>query len=302
METSRPPLSDPSQLAPGVRTHVLQVVGSAIVGGMQSRVERLVEQLPREQFAFTALCPFESPVTDRLRTLEAEVHIAPMPDDPPRAPIRMATAMLAAGGIDLLHAHLPKAHPLAALVGKFSTRPVLAIVHGRQLTTLDLEIHRATGSHLGVVCRQSFFQAVGMGVSSGLLGCDTNGVDTRVFKPQSGRSVGLREQLGLAHGCGDGGEVPLIGFVGLQAPSARRQRPSRGRVAAPPGPPAWPDRTTSDRPTTEREWFRQRHWPQRKQREQRELHAQRGQLTSHAPATQWCGALSAAPRAFERWT
>ena len=163
METSLPPLSDPSQPAPGARIHVLQVIGNAIVGGVQSWVERLIEQLP-------------------------------------------------------------------------------------------------------------------------------------------GRPAGLREQLGLACGCGDGGEVPLLGFVGLQAPFARRQRSSRGRVAAPPGPPASPDRTTSARTTTEREWYRQRQWAQQKQRKQRELHAQRGRLTSHASAARWCGALSAAPRAFERRT
>lgn len=67
-------------------------------------------------------------------------------------------------------------------------------------------------------CRQSYFQALGMGVSPGLLSCDTNGVDTRVFKAQPGRPAGLREQLGLARGCGDGAEVPLIGFVGRLSP------------------------------------------------------------------------------------
>ena len=50
-----------------VRTHVLQIVGNAIVGGMENYVARLVERLPRERYGVSVLAPFESPFTDRLR-------------------------------------------------------------------------------------------------------------------------------------------------------------------------------------------------------------------------------------------
>src|ERR1700712_1599541 len=91
------------------RIHVLEVMGNAIVGGMETYVERLVQNLPRDRFAVTALCPFESSFTERLRSLDIEVVVTPMPDDPTWASIQMACAMIKAGAIDLLHAHLPNA-------------------------------------------------------------------------------------------------------------------------------------------------------------------------------------------------
>lgn len=196
----------------GSRIHVLQVIGNAIVGGMESWVERLIERLPRDRFEFTALCPFESPYTDRLRALDVEVLVAPMPDDPPWTTMQTATALVATGGIDLLHAHLPKAHLLAGIVGKLTGKPVLTTIHGRQLTTLDLEVHRATGSHLSVVCKQTYFHALGLGVSAGHLSCDTNGVDTQIFQPQPRPAAGIRSELGLPE------DTPLVGFVGRLSP------------------------------------------------------------------------------------
>lgn len=216
MSTTPSPSPAPPQPAAG-RLHVLEVIGNAIVGGMEAWVERFLERMPRDRYRFTALCPFESPYTDRLRALDVEVVIAPMPDDPPWSTVQMATALVAAGSIDLLHAHLPKAHLLAGIVGRLTGKPVLTTVHGRQVTMLDLEVYRAAGSFLSVVCRQSYFHALGLGVSAGHLSCETNGVDTQVFRPRQDRQHraeggGLRETLGLAPA------VPLLGFVGRLSP------------------------------------------------------------------------------------
>lgn len=207
-------ISSSSSSSSSGRIHVLEVIGNAIVGGMETWVERLIERMPRDRYRFTALCPFESPYTDRLRALDVEVLIAPMPDDPPWSTIQMATALAAASGIDLLHAHLPKAHLLAGIVGRLTGKPVLTTIHGRQLSVLDLEVHRATGSHISVVCRQSYFHALGLGVSAGHLSCETNGVDIQVFQPRphDAAAGGLRASLGL------GADVPLVGFVGRLSP------------------------------------------------------------------------------------
>lgn len=199
-------------LPPAGRIHVLEVVGNAIVGGMERWVEHLVARLPHSHFAFTVLCAFDSPFADRLRAQEVEVLIAPMSDDPPWTSVQMATALVASGGIDLLHAHLPNAHVLAGLAGRLSGKPVLATIHGWRLSTLDLEVHRAVGSHLSVVCRQSYFHALGLGVSAGQLSCDPNGVDTTVFQPRPAGAAGLRRALGLEE------HVPLVGFVGRLSP------------------------------------------------------------------------------------
>ena len=193
------------------RIHVLEVMGNAIVGGMETYVARLIERLPRERFNVTALCPFESRFTDQLRKLDVEVLIAPMPDDPPWSSIQTACALIRTGNVDVLHAHLPNAHLLAGLSGRLTGKPVLATIHGRQLTTLDLEVHRTVGSHLAVVCKQTYFHAVTMGVNAAQLSCIPNGVDTQLFLPHDGaahRDGPLRKQFAVPTG------VPLVGFIG----------------------------------------------------------------------------------------
>lgn len=193
------------------RTHVLVVVGNAIVGGVESFVERLVARLPRDRFKVTVLCPFEGAYTERLRALQAEVQVAPMPDDPPWTSLQLATQLVTAGAVDVLHAHLPNAHLLAGLVGCLTGRPVLATIHGRELSTRDLEVHRAVNSHLSMVCKPAYYQALGLGVQPSHLGCDPNGVDTAVYTPDGPRAD-LRRQLGLQ------ADTPLVGWVGRLSP------------------------------------------------------------------------------------
>jgi glycosyltransferase involved in cell wall biosynthesis len=197
---------------PTGRIHVLEVVGNAIVGGMETYVERLVEHLPAERFAITALCPFESPFTERLRARDVEVLVTPMPDDPPWSSIQMTCAMIKAGAIDVLHAHLPNAHALAGIAGRLTGKPVLATLHGHRVGVLDLEIHRNAGTHLSVVCRQSYFHALGLGVSAGQLSCNPNGVDTEAFRPRARPADRIRAALRIP------ASARVVGFLGRLSP------------------------------------------------------------------------------------
>ena len=196
---------------PPAPLRVLEVIGNAILGGVETWAERFVER-SRERIRFTVLVPAEGPYTDRLRALDVDVHVVQMSDSPHWASLQTALALVQAEGIDVLHAHLPRAHVLAGIVGRLAGRPVLATVHGREIGMLDLEVHRATGSHLSVVCRQSYFHALGLGVSPEQLHCVPNGVDTTVFCHRPRGHSALRESLGLAQ------EAPLIGFVGRLSP------------------------------------------------------------------------------------
>lgn len=194
---------------------ILQVVGNAIVGGMETFVERLVERLPPERFGVTALLPVDGALADRLRALGCETVIAPMPEDPPWTSVSLACELVRERGIALLHAHLPNAHLLAGLAARLAGRPVLTTIHGRQLATLDLELHRAVGSHLSVVCRQTYYHALALGADTRRLSFDPNGVDCTQFRPRDGlraRAGGLRTTLGLAP------EAPLVGCVGRLSP------------------------------------------------------------------------------------
>jgi glycosyltransferase involved in cell wall biosynthesis len=188
---------------------LLQVIGNAIVGGMEACVLRLLERLPRERFQVSAMCPFDSPFTERLRALGIDVVIVSMPpEDPPWASIATAAALVRERGIQVLHAHLPNAHVLAGLTGALTGVPVLTTIHARQLQTLDLEVHRLAGSHLAVVCRHTAFHALNLGVAPSHLHLLPNGVDLSLFQP--GRVTGGP----LRAACGLGADVPLVGFVG----------------------------------------------------------------------------------------
>ncbi len=194
------------------RIHVLEVVGNAIVGGMEKCVERLVERLPRNRFSVTALCPFESAFTVQLRKTGIEVLVTPMPEDLSWTSIQMTAALVKARGVNLLHAHLPNAHLLAAMVGRLTETPVLTTIHGRQVTLVDLEVHRAANTHLSVVCQQSYLHALGLGIAASHLSHEPNGVDTEMFQPRSSRKAKLRAALGLHE------ETPLVGFIGRLSP------------------------------------------------------------------------------------
>lgn len=190
------------------RTHVLQIVGNAIVGGMENYVARLVERLPRERYAVSVLAPFESPFTDRLREFGADVFITQVTDEPSWQSIQLASALVQSRAVDVIQSHLPNAHVLAALAGRLTGRPVLATVHGRAMTTLDIEVQRLAGSHLAVVCRQSYFQALGIGIDPRHVHFVPNGVDVDRFRPQHERAGALRTRFAID------AAAPLVGFIG----------------------------------------------------------------------------------------
>jgi glycosyltransferase involved in cell wall biosynthesis len=191
-----------------VRTHVLQIVGNAIVGGMENYVARLVESLPRERYGVSLLAPFESPFTERLREAGADAVITAITDEPSWQSIQLTSALIQSRAVDVIQTHLPNAHVLGALAGQLTGRPVLATVHGRAVATLDIEVQRLAGSHLGVVCRQSYFQALGVGVDPRHVHFIPNGVDTEQFRSQPARDGALRSRFGV------GVATPLVGFVG----------------------------------------------------------------------------------------
>ncbi len=190
------------------RTNILQIVGNAIVGGMENYVVRLVERLPRDRFGVSVLAPFESPFTDQLRDAGADVFITQVTDEPSWQSIQLASALIQSRSIDVIQSHLPNAHVLAALAGRLSGRPVLATVHGRAMTTLDMEVHKLAGTQLAVVCRHSYFQALGVGIDPSLVHYLPNGVDTERFRPERVRDGALRTKFAVA------AQTPLVGFVG----------------------------------------------------------------------------------------
>src|SRR5690348_16239451 len=105
---------------------VLVITGNAIVGGMESAVLRLVERLPRAAFEITALCPFESAFTAALRGCGVAVQIAPIGERLRWHAIQHAAGIVREQDIDVIHAHMPAAHAVAALAAAPTRTPVLA--------------------------------------------------------------------------------------------------------------------------------------------------------------------------------
>jgi len=192
------------------RVHVLQVLGNAIVGGMEMSLIRLARELPRASFRVSVLCPFESFITSELRNAGCDVLIAPVRSDPGWESIQTAATYVVDEHVDVVHAHLSNAHVLGALVSSLTERPCVATVHGRSVTMLDLEAHRLLDTmHLCVVCNVAYNHARTLGVArerlhlvpNGVPGVDATSVPTDVAK-----------LLDLPSG------TPLVGFVGRLSP------------------------------------------------------------------------------------
>ena len=200
-----------SAIAAGQRLRVLEITGNAIVGGMERYVERLVATLPADRFEITCVCPFESPFTDALRKLGADVFITPVRDDPAWSAIVSITALIQARRIDVMHAHLSNAHVLACLASALTGVPVLATIHGRTLPLTDLEIYRLYRSHFSVVCQNALLHALALGVAAADVDLIGNGVDAERFAADAGEAW-LQRRLQLSP------DTPLVGFVGRLSP------------------------------------------------------------------------------------
>jgi glycosyltransferase involved in cell wall biosynthesis len=187
--------------------NLLQIIGGSIVGGMETYVLRLLQRLPRDLFHVTCLCISESHFTSQLRDLGCNVHLVPMTDETDWQSIQLGVSLVRADAIDVIHAHLPNAHLLAGMLSKLTETPALATVHGRYLNIRDIEIHKVTQTHICVIAKTAYFQALSLGIPASKLHFIANGADTEVFRPV-GKSDYLHSIAGIAP------DTPLVGFVG----------------------------------------------------------------------------------------
>lgn len=190
------------------RVRVLEVIGNASLGGMENYLQNFITHLPANQFRVTCICPHESQFTATLRQLGIEdVFITPIADDPPWRSIQLTVEVARLHQIDVLHAHMPKAHVLAGLAGCLIHKPVVATIHGMNVTSHELGITRAVGSHLITNCQEAYTQALAMGVPAERVALVRNGVDPAIFTPDvSGNE--FRNAINVPQG------TPLVGFVG----------------------------------------------------------------------------------------
>lgn len=187
--------------------NVLEIIGNADKGGMENYLKNFITYLP-EEFQLTCICPYESSFTSLLRELNiGSVYITAIEDNPLWNSIQMATEVIRRHRIDVIHAHMPKAHALAGLVGSLTQKPVVATVHGMELTSHELGITRTVRSHLITNNQEAYLQALSLGVSPLFVDLIRNGVDVSVFIPKR-NSASFRDSLAISK------DTPLIGFMG----------------------------------------------------------------------------------------
>src|SRR5665213_427131 len=187
--------------------NVLEIIGNADRGGMENYLKNFIAYLPGE-FRLTYICPYESEFTSYLRELDmGNVYIAAIEDDPFWNSIQMATEVARYHQVDVIHAHMPKAHALAGLVGSLIKKPVVATVHGMDITSHELGITKTVNSHLITNNQQAYLQALALGIKPSNVDLINNGVDTSVFRPiKSGTS--FRAGILVPE------TAPLVGFMG----------------------------------------------------------------------------------------
>lgn len=190
------------------RVNILEVIGNAGMGGMENYIKSFIAHLPPNQFKVTCICPYESLFTDSLRHLGVEeIYITPITDDPAWRSIQLTAEVARLHQTDVLHAHMPKAHILAGLAACLIHKPVVATLHGMNVSSQELGITRAVGSHLITNCQEGYTQALAMGVPADRINLVRNSVDTAVFTPDSAGDE-FRNSVNVPRG------TPLVGFVG----------------------------------------------------------------------------------------
>lgn len=196
---------------PRARMRVMEILGNAVVGGMESYVLRLIRALPRDAWDVICLCPYESSITHELRNAGCTVYITPIRDDPQWHSVHFAATLVREHHIQVIHAHLSNAHVLGALVSGITGVPCLVTIHGRSLPIMDLEICRTCKTHVTVVTESAYWHALSLGINPDHVQFIPNGIDTETFR-NSSRPSAWRELLGVKT------DQVLIGQVGRLAP------------------------------------------------------------------------------------
>jgi glycosyltransferase involved in cell wall biosynthesis len=174
---------------------------------MENYVYHLVQGLPRRRIKVSCLAPYESAVTESFRNIGCSVYVTSMPDEPVTRSIQYLCELIQHEKIDLLHAHLPRAHILAGLAGRLTNTPTVATVHGMEVNTHELGIARLVGSHLALVCQQAYAQALSIGIPAERVSMIPNGVNLQVFHPAA-QKIDFRVRYKIPK------RAPLIGYVG----------------------------------------------------------------------------------------
>ncbi|MEO6357799.1 MAG: glycosyltransferase family 4 protein [Ferruginibacter sp.] len=189
------------------RISVLEIIGSATQGGMENQILSFLKNISLDEFSICCICPCESRFTRTLRELGLPVFVTPLADDPQWRSIQTTLEVCRLHNVDVIHAHMPKSHVLAAIAGSLAHKPVVATIHGMHLTTHELGVALACKSYLIANCSETYIQALSLGIPNDRVRFLPNGVDTTIFNPEKD-GLNFRNSIGVSP------TTPLVGFIG----------------------------------------------------------------------------------------
>jgi glycosyltransferase involved in cell wall biosynthesis len=187
---------------------ILQVLGNAVVGGVEQHALGLARDYLALGHAVACVAPFRSRLTTAFAALGVEVRYTPLLDDPPWRSIETLAMIMREQRIDVAHAHLPNAHTVCALAARLAGTPCVATIHGLSPSVQDIAVARLCDSHLIGVCEASYRQLLAVGLSPQRATLIRNGVDLDRFRPDAGERDRLRADIGA------GPDDVLVAFVG----------------------------------------------------------------------------------------
>ncbi|HOQ97427.1 MAG TPA: glycosyltransferase [Anaerolineae bacterium] len=186
---------DPLQTEPA-SLQVLEVVGNAIVGGVERHVQLLVEGLMAKGFRVRALCPFEGGFADGLRARGCPVQIAMLEQSLEWRSLLAAAEIIRRQQVDLVHSHLFNATLLGSVAGALAGVPVVATIHGNTISAEEAAVARLTGTHLITVCTAAYMMGLSLGLSDDQISLIPNAVNTQDYRPEIDGAA-FRERLGV---------------------------------------------------------------------------------------------------------
>jgi len=190
---------------------ILEVVGNAIVGGVERHVQSLAEELTSQGFSMRALCPFESPFTAALRASGCPVQIAMIEQALEWRSLLAATETIRRQQVDVVHTHLFNATLLGGVAAALAGVPAVATIHGNTLLAEEAAVARLTGAHLITVCSAAYGMALALGLTEDQVSLIPNAVDSRRYSPERDGHA-FRQRLGVPDG------APLVGMVARLSP------------------------------------------------------------------------------------
>jgi glycosyltransferase involved in cell wall biosynthesis len=210
--------------APAGSLVVLQVLGNAITGGMETYVGNLLSALPR-RIVPVVLAPFASAMTDRWQAAGHAVHIGPVDDEEHlMTSVERVVELVRRTGAHVVHSHLGNANAVCSIAAEICGIPAIATIHSRHLTLRDVEALRLGRAHALVVSESAYAQARLLGLEQRTTWIP-NGVDTARFAPREGTAPRARCTIGfigrLAAEKGPLDFVALAAALGGQASRAR---------------------------------------------------------------------------------